>query len=336
MPLKLGVLGIDHGHIFGMLSNMKAQGCTCEAYWTDGPAVTEEKFNTVFSDVLRVDDRRRILDDPEVSMVLISAVPADRSKFAIEAMETGKDVMVDKPGCTTLEQLEEIREVQARTGRIWTVNFSERFEVPAVTRADELVQAGAIGRIIQTVGLGPHKQNLATRPDWYFKRERYGGILCDIGSHQIDQFLYFTNSETADIAHALVENTTMPEQPEFQDFGEIVLKSGNGHGYIRVDWFTPKGLPTWGDGRLFLQGTDGQIELRKYTDIGRPHVTNTLFLVNDDKNEMIPCEDAGLPYFPRLIADVQERTETAVGQSHTYTTTELSIRAQMIAEGITE
>ena len=336
MPLKLGVLGIDHGHIFGMLSNMKAQGCTCEAYWTDGPAVTEEKFNTVFSDVLRVDDRRRILDDPEVSMVLISAVPADRSKFAIEAMETGKDVMVDKPGCTTLEQLEEIREVQARTGRIWTVNFSERFEVPAVTRAAELVQAGAIGRIIQTVGLGPHKQNLATRPDWYFKRERYGGILCDIGSHQIDQFLYFTDSETADIAHALVENTTMPEQPEFQDFGEIVLKSGNGHGYIRVDWFTPKGLPTWGDGRLFLQGTDGQIELRKYTDIGRPHITNTLFLVNDDKNEMIPFEDAGLPYFPRLIADVQERTETAVGQSHTYTTTELSIRAQMIAEGITE
>ena len=336
MPLKLGVLGIDHGHIFGMLSNMKAQGCTCEAYWTDGPAVTEEKFNTVFSDVLRVDDRRRILDDPEVSMVLISAVPADRSKLAIEAMETGKDVMVDKPGCTTLEQLEEIREVQARTGRIWTVNFSERFEVPAVTRADELVQAGAIGRIIQTVGLGPHKQNLATRPDWYFKRERFGGILCDIGSHQIDQFLYFTDSETADIAHALVENTTMPEQPEFQDFGEIVLKSWNGHGYIRVDWFTPKGLPTWGDGRLFLQGTDGQIELRKYTDIGRPHVTNTLFLVNDEKNEMIPCEDAGLPYFPRLIADVQERTETAVGQSHTYTTTELSIRAQMIAEGITE
>ncbi|HIF69229.1 MAG TPA: Gfo/Idh/MocA family oxidoreductase [Candidatus Lambdaproteobacteria bacterium] len=336
MPLKLGVLGIDHGHIFGMLSNMKAQGCTCEAYWTDGPAVTEEKFNTVFSDVQRVDDRRRILDDPDVSMVLISAVPADRSKFAIEAMEAGKDVMVDKPGCTTLEQLAEIREVQARTGRIWTVNFSERFEVPAVTRADEMVQAGAIGRVIQTVGLAPHKQNLATRPDWYFKRERFGGILCDIGSHQIDQFLYFTGSETADIAHALVENTTMPEQPEFQDFGEIVLKSGNGHGYIRVDWFTPNGLPTWGDGRLFLQGTDGQIELRKYTDIGRPHVTNTLFLVNDDKNEMIPCEDAGLPYFPRLIADVQERTETAVGQSHTYTTTELSIRAQMIAEGITE
>jgi len=213
------------------LSNMKAQGCTCDAYWTDGAAVTETKFNKVFAEVTKTDDRRRILDDLDISMILISAVPADRAQLAIEAMEAGKDVMVDKPGCTTLEQLAAIKEVQARTGRIWTVNFSERFEVPAVTRAEELVFGGAIGRVIQTIGLGPHKQNLATRPDWYFKRERFGGILCDIGSHQIDQFLHFTSSSNADIVHALVENTTMPEHPEFQDFGEMVLKSDGGARY---------------------------------------------------------------------------------------------------------
>jgi predicted dehydrogenase len=332
MPLKLGVLGIDHGHIFGMLSNMKGQGCNCGSYWTDGQAVTETKFNTLFPDVVKTDDRHTILDDPAIVMILISAVPADRAKLAIEAMEAGKDVMADKPGCTTLEQLAAIKEVQARTGRIWTVNFSERFEVPAVTRAEELVFGGAIGRVIQTIGIGPHKQNLATRPDWYFKRDRFGGILCDIGSHQIDQFLHFTGSSNAEIVHALVENTTMPEHPEFEDFGEMVLKSEGGHGYVRVDWFTPNGLPTWGDGRLFLQGTEGQIELRKYTDIGRPHVTNSLFLINGDRNELISCDDAGLPYFPRLVADVQDRTETAVGQSHTFTTTELAIRAQMKAE----
>lgn len=332
MPLKLGVLGIDHGHIFGMLTNMIDQGCTCDAYWTDGPAVTEAKFNQVFADVAKCDDRRRILEDPDISMILISAVPADRADLAVAAMEAGKDVMVDKPGCTTLEQLAQIKEVQARTGRIWTVNFSERFEVPAVTRAEDLVFGGAIGRVVHTVGLGPHKQNLKTRPDWYFKRDRFGGILCDIGSHQIDQFLHFTGSATADIAHALVENTTMPDHPEFQDFGEIVLRSAHGHGYVRVDWFTPDGLPTWGDGRLFIQGTEGQIELRKYTDIGRPHVTNSLFLVNGDKNELIPCADAGLPYFPRLVADVLDRTETAVSQAHTFTTMDLAIRAQLLAE----
>ena len=333
MTFKLGVIGIDHGHIFGMLGNMVAQGCTCDAYWTDGPAVTETKFREVFPHLTKADDRRRILDDPAIKMVLISAVPADRANFAIEAMEAGKDVMVDKPGCTTLEQLAAIREVQARTGRIWTVNFSERFEVPAVTKAEELVFGGAIGRVIQTVGLGPHKQNLKTRPDWFFDPARFGGILCDIGSHQIDQFLHFTGSTSATVAHALVENTTMPDHPGFQDFGEIVLRSDKGHGYVRVDWFTPNGLPTWGDGRLFIQGTEGQIELRKYTDIGRPHITNNLFLVNGDKNELIPCEDAGLPYFPRLAADVEDRTETAVGQTHTFTTTELAIQAQMKADG---
>jgi predicted dehydrogenase len=332
MAFKLGVIGIDHGHIFGMLGNMKAMGCTCDAYWTDGPAVTETKFNQVFPEVAKVDDRRRILDDPDIAMILISAVPADRAGFAIEAMAAGKDVMVDKPGCTTMEQLDAIRTVQARTGRIWTINFSERFEVQAVTRAEELVFGGAIGRIVQTVGLGPHKQNLRTRPDWFFVRERFGGILCDIGSHQIDQFLHFTGSDTAEIVHAHVENTTMPDQPGFQDFGEMVLKSERGHGYVRVDWFTPKGLPTWGDGRLFIQGTEGYIELRKYTEIGRPHATNNLYLVNGEENTLIDCGDAGLPYFPRLVADVQDRTETAVGQRHTFTTMGLAIRAQLKAE----
>lgn len=332
MAFKLGVIGIDHGHIFGMLGQMKAQGCTCDAYWTDGPAVTEAKFNEVFPEVRRVDDRRHIMEDPQITMILISAVPADRAALAIEAMEAGKDVMVDKPGCTTLEQLAELRACQKRTGRIWTVNFSERFEVPAVTRAEELVFGGAIGRVIQTVGLGPHKQNLKTRPDWFFRRERFGGILCDIGSHQIDQFLHFTGSDSAEISHALVENTTMPDQPGFQDYGEIVLRSSRGHGFVRVDWFTPNGLPTWGDGRLFIQGTEGCIELRKYTDIGRPHVTNRLFLVNGEENRMIDCDDAGLPYFPRLVADVQDRTETAVTQRHTFLTMELAITAQMKAE----
>ena len=155
MPIKLGVLGIDHGHIFGMLGNMKSKGCSCTHYWTDGPAVTESKFNSVFPELAKTADRHRILDDPDVSMVLISAVPSDRAELAVEAMEAGKDVMVDKPGCVTLEQLNAIRRVQARTGRIWSVNFSERFEVPAVTKAEELVFGGAIGRVVQTVGLGP-------------------------------------------------------------------------------------------------------------------------------------------------------------------------------------
>lgn len=333
MSFKLGVMGIDHGHIFGMLANMQAQGCTCAQWWTSGPAVTEAKFVETFPDLEKVAEYRAILDDADVKMVLISAIPVDRAALAIAAMEAGKDVMVDKPGCTTLAQLAAIREAQARTGRIWTVNFSERFEVPAVAVAERLVAEGAIGRVIQTVGLGPHKQNLKTRPEWFFETKKFGGILCDIGSHQIDQFLHFTGSTTAEVSHALVENTTMPDRPGFQDFGEMVLRSAQGHGYVRVDWFTPNGLPTWGDGRLFLQGTEGFIELRKYTDIGQPHRTNNLYLVNGSENRHIDCTAEPLPYFPRLVADIENRTETAVGQAHTFTVMELAIAAQAKAMG---
>ncbi len=198
--------------------------------------------------------------------------------------------------------------------------------------AERLVDDGAIGRVVQTVNLAPHKQNLATRPPWYFERERYGGILTDIGSHQIDQFLHFTGSTTAEIAHALVENTTRPEYPEFQDFGEVTLRSPQGHGYVRVDWFTPDGLPTWGDGRLFLLGTEGTIEVRKYTDIGQPHRANTLYLVNATENTRLDCGDEPLPYFTRLRADIEDRTETACRQDHTFLTMELAIRAQAKAE----
>lgn len=330
--LKLGVIGIDHGHIFGMLGHLLARGCRCAQYWTDGPAVTQTKFGEVFAQIEQVSDRRVILDDPAVDVVLIASVPADRARFAIEAMEAGKDVMVDKPGVTTLDDLAALRRVQARTKRIWSVNFSERFQVPAVTKADELVTGGAIGRVVQTLGIGPHKQNLKTRPHWFFEKDRYGGILCDIASHQIDQFLHFTGSTEAEILHAAAENTTSPAHPGFQDFGEIVLASPQGRGYVRVDWFTPDGMPTWGDGRLFIQGTEGQIELRKYTDVGRAHATNTLILTNGEKNELIACDDAGLPYFERLIEDVRQRSETAMPQAHAFTVMELAIKAQHLAD----
>ena len=333
MSLRLGVIGIDHPHIFGMLGNMLAQGCTCAHWWSDGTSPNDELFTGVFPAVDRVDDRRRILDDESIDMVLISAVPADRAGLAIEAMRAGKDVMVDKPGCTTLDQLAELRTVQAETGRIWSVNFSERFEVRSVTAADELVSDGAIGRVIQTVNLAPHQQHLERRPDWYFQRDRYGGILTDIGSHQIDQFLHFTGSTDVTIEHALVENTTQPGYPEFQDFGEVTLRGERGHGYVRVDWFTPDAMPTWGDGRLFLLGTEGTIEVRKYTEVGRDHRGDNLYLVNGTENRFVDCSTYGLPYFERLIGDVGDRTETAMPHEHAFRTMEVALRAQALAEG---
>jgi predicted dehydrogenase len=239
--------------------------------------------------------------------------------------------MADKPGVTTFDDLDAVRRVQRDTTRIWTVNFTERFEVRAVTRALELVRAGAIGEVVQTVGLGPHRLNRALRDAWFFDKSRYGGILVDIASHQIDQFLAFTGADDAQILLARAKNVAHPGDPQFEDFGEIVLAAGTASGYVRVDWFTPDGLSTWGDGRLFITGTTGAIELRKYVDVaGRPGKDH-LFLVDAKGARHIDCSDATLPYYANLLRDIAERTETAMSQAHCYKVCELALKAQAAA-----
>jgi len=328
MTLTLGVVGVDHRHIYGQLEGMLACGCVCKGWWTDGSPQPVEGFLKRFPDIPRVAGRRVLLDDPDIDMILIADIPARRADRSMEAMCAGKDVMTDKPGCTTLEQLAALRECVAKTGRIWSIDFSERFEVPAAVRATELVAEGAIGKVVQTVGLGPHRLNRHLRPGWFFDESEYGGILTDIASHQVDQFLFFTGSAEAEIVAAGVGNFANPDDPRFQDFGEILLCGDKGRGYVRVDWYTPDALPTWGDGRLTILGTEGYIELRKYVDVAGREGTDHLFLVNGDRCEHVSAKDTPLVYFANLIADVRNRTETAMSQAHCFRVMELALTAQ--------
>lgn len=331
MTLRFVILGIDHRHIFGMTENMQRIGAECIGYWTENSPPTEDGFTRRFPDIPRLSAVQDALT-AGADLALIAAVPADRADLAIRAMQHGMDVMTDKPGCTTMAQLDRIKSTVHDTRRIWSINFSERFEVPAVTKATELVAAGAIGRVVHTAGLGPHRLNRSTRPDWFFERARYGGILVDIASHQIDQFLHFTGATQAQVTNAFVANYAHPDDPGLQDFGEISLRSDQGTGTIRVDWYTPDALPTWGDGRLTILGTGGYIELRKYVDVGGQPGTDHLILVNGTACERIDASGAGLPYFAQLGDDIRHRTETAMTQSHCFTVMELALRAQELAE----
>jgi predicted dehydrogenase len=329
--ITFAAIGLDHRHIYEMTGRLLEQGCECAGYWTEGEPPPLAGFVRRFPHIPRVADKRRLLEDPSVQLILTAAVNCDRAAIAIEAMRHGKDVMSDKPGCTTAEQLAELRHTVAETGRIWSVNYSERFEVRAVTRAIELVQAGAIGRVVQTVGLGPHRLNRPLRPAWFFQREKYGGVLCDIASHQVEQFLTFTSSTDAGIVASAVGNFANPSDPELEDFGEMLFRSDHAQGYIRVDWYTPDGLNNWGDGRLTVLGTDGYLELRKYIDIaGRPSGDH-LFLVDNQQTSYIDCRDASLPYAANLIADVLDRTERAMPQEHCFKVMELALKAQAMA-----
>jgi len=209
--------------------------------------------------------------------------------------------------------------------------YSERLGTPASYKADELIQAGAIGKVVQTIGLGPHRMNPKTRPEWFFDPGRAGGILCDIGSHQCDQFLHYTNSGQAEVAFSQIGNFYTPAYPRYQDFGDMIVRSPHATGYIRIDWFTPDSLATWGDGRTFILGTEGYIEMRKYIDIAGRKGANHLFLVNHKETTYYDCSNVYLPYGEQLVSDVVKRTETAMTQDHCFLATELALTAQKIA-----
>ncbi|WP_071795943.1 Gfo/Idh/MocA family protein [Natronohydrobacter thiooxidans] len=336
MSICFAAIGLDHRHIYHMVGELIAAGAVCAGYCpqTSDPRVLEG-FRERFPD-LAARDRDALFDDPDVQVILSAAIPADRPAIAIRAMRAGKDVMLDKPGAIHLAQVAELEQVAAETGRLLSICFSERFVVRACETASRLVGEGAIGRVIQTTGLGPHRLNRAIRPDWFFDPAAFGGILTDIASHQIDQFLRFTGAPTARILAAATANRNLPDLPAFRDTGDILLESEGARGVIRVDWFTPDGLPTWGDGRLFLTGTEGTIELRKYVDpAGRPGADH-LFLCDRHGVRHIDCSSEPLSYFPRFLTDVRERTDTAMPQGHALHVTRLAIEAQRLADGGTE
>ena len=331
MSIKFAAIGLTHSHIYGQVDCLLREGATLVGFWSDEEDVAVP-FAEKYPQAKRAADRRALLDDPSIALIVTSAIPAKRAEIAIAAMQHGKDVMSDKPGMTSLAQLAEIRRVQQETRRIFSVCYSEHFETRSTVKAGELVQAGAIGQVVNTVGLGPHALNNGKRAPYFFDRSQYGGVLCDIGSHQVEQFLFFTGSDDASIVSATVANRAHPEYPGLQDVGDLHLVSAKASGYVRVDWFTPAGLGTWGDGRLTLVGTEGYIELRKYIDIaGRPGKDH-LFLIDAKGTHYIDCSGQDLPYGRALIADIRNRTETAMPQARCYKAMELALTAQRLAE----
>ena len=333
--IKFAVINIDHPHIYGMTDAIKRGGGELVVFFAKQPDLAAAFLKT-YPEAKLAKSESEILQDPAIQLVLSSGIPDERAPLGIRVMQHGKDYLSDKPGIISLEQLAAVKKVQKETNRIYSIMYSERFENKATEKASQLVKTGAIGQVIQTVNLAPHrihnnigKTGLADRPDWFWDKKRYGGILTDIGSHQFDQYLHFTGSTEAQVLLSQVGNVHHPDKPLFEDFGDVMLSGNGGAGYIRVDWFTPDALDTWGDGRLTILGTDGYIEVRKNTDIASGNKGgNHLYLVNNKEMVHMDCNNEVLPFGPRFVDDVLNRTETAMTQTHCFLTTELALKAQ--------
>lgn len=327
---NFAAVALDHGHIYGMCNGLlEAGGCL---KWVFDPDETKAanllKTNPAAQLARSLDE---VLSDDSIHLVAAAAIPNLRGPLGCQVMQAGKDYFTDKTPFTAMEQLDEARRVVDRTGKKYMVYYSERLHVESAVRAGQLIAEGAIGRVIQTIGTGPHRLSAPSRPEWFFRREEYGGILCDIGSHQSEQFLFFTTTSSGEVNYSATANFNHPEFPELEDFGEASLTGNQGaSGYYRVDWFTPDGLSTWGDGRTIILGTDGYIELRKYVEVGQPGAeADVLYLVDAKGEHRLPCRDrVGYPFFGELILDCLERTERAMTQTHAFEAARLCLIAQ--------
>jgi predicted dehydrogenase len=324
---------LDHGHIYGMVEGLVAAGATLRWVFDTDPERVRN-FQQAFPQVQIADDWQRVLDDEDVRLVACAAIPSQRGPIGLEVLQSGKDYYVDKSPFTTLAQLADARRVVEETGRKYMVYYSERLHSESAMHATTLVREGAIGRVLQVLILAPHRLNKPSRPAWFFKKSCYGGILTDIGSHQFEQFLTYAGAAGGRVDAARVENFAHPDVPELEDFGEAHLTMDNGVSCsCRLDWFTPDGLRSWGDGRCFVLGDAGTIEIRKYIDVARDSGPDRIFLVDREGEHEIDCRGTvGFTFPGELIQDCLHRTETAMTQEHAFKAAELSMQAQSMAD----
>lgn len=329
-------IALDHGHIYGMCNGLIEAGATLKWIYDPDPEKVSKALE-MFPMAIAAESEEQVLGDPEVKLIASAAVTSERCALGLRVMDAGKDYFTDKAPLTSLEQLALAKEKVQETGKKYMCYYSERIHVESAVYAGQLIEQGAIGKVIQVIGLGPHRLSAQARPSWFFEKEKYGGILCDIGSHQIEQFLFFTGEKNARVTSSRVANYAHPEYPELEDFGDAMLLGDEGStNYFRVDWFTPDGLRTWGDGRTLILGTEGYIELRKYINIAEePMTDNIVFLVNKfGENRFDVKGKVGYPFFGQLILDCMNRTENAMSQEHCFKAAELCVRAELQAEKI--
>jgi len=332
---NIAAIRLDHGHIYGMCNGLTEAGATIKTVW-DPDAMKTAAFLAKYPQAKVAASLEEVLADPDIKLVCCDAVTSERGPIGCKVMEAGKDYFSDKAPFTTMEQLDQAKDVVTRTGRKYMVYYSERLHNESAMFATDLVERGAIGKIVSVTILAPHRLAKAGRPAWFFEREKYGGILCDLGSHQFEQLLTFTRSGDATIAYAAVGNFANADTPELEDFGEACATGDSGAaGYVRVDWFTPDGAKAFGDGRTFIVGTKGTIELRKYMDVARGGGDQVYIIDEKGEQHIDVAGKVGFRFFGQLILDCLHRTENAMTQAHAFKAAELCLRAQAMAVKVT-
>lgn len=194
------------------------------------------------------------------AIALVGSVPAQRAGLAQRALESGAAAIVDNPLALTHDALDQLIAAVDKYDRP-VVTYQPGRGNPMVLAAWDAYQAGRIGDLVRVFVNGPHKIRPAKRSHWHWTRTGNGGILIDIGGHSFDFCCWFAGAEP-DTITAFHANHNWPQHPEFQDFSQATIRFTNGVlANVEQDWLAVDAMQSFGDARLWLQGTKGKIEL---------------------------------------------------------------------------
>jgi len=328
---RIALVGADHNHLYEIIDRLVKAGASAVAHTAEGQFVEHYSGWQADSVETSYDD---ILADDTIDLIVTAAIPNRRASIALAAIEAGKHVISDKPGLTTMDQLDAVRAaVAGRPGRPWTVLFTERFENRAINEAVRLAKSGAVGTVVHVVGAGPHTMWAERRPDWFWDPDATGGILVDIGSHQVDQFMSITGAVAADVSivSSMVGNVASADHAAMQDIGSMTLAAGAVVGDHRLDYLTARGLGTWGDCRLMIVGTEGTIEARANVDVAGADGAEHLIVVDAEGTRRVDISGVVVDWAELALADVADDGERLMTQQHAIDVTDLCLRAQAAA-----
>lgn len=328
-PFRVCVVGLQHAHGKDIAKLLFDNGADIVSVY-DRDSEKVEAFKKIYPDVKILDSEEEALKE-ECEMYVLAGVPSERAPFGIKALYSGKNVISDKPSVTNYKDLEALKKATKESGKRYFTYFGERLRVEASLYAEEIIKSGKIGRVVSIMGWGPHRLGDETkRPMWIWDPKTAGGVITDLASHQIEQLFFYSGAKTGKVVSSRTANYSHKEHPLFEDFGDGTILFDNGvTGYFRVDWLTPKGLSTWGDGRTIILGTKGYIELRKYVDVAKSSDKNNVYWVDEEGEHYQNATGlTGYPFFKKMIDDCTHNTDTAMNQDYIFKVLELTLDAQ--------
>lgn len=257
--MKAAILGAAHPHVRYALDEFAARDeVELVAAAERHPDMRDQHLGGL-ADIPVYSDIGELLANHDIDVAVIAGVYTERADATVEALRAGAHVLADKPLCTSLDQLDRIEKAATTASRYVSVMFEKRYHAATLGLTD-LLAAGELGDIALVASTGPHKLLQRSRPEWFLRRDGYGGIAADLPVHDIDLVLHLTGASSGTVA-ALTGNARASDHPEFDDHVAVLLRAAETTATIEANWLGPEAADVHGHYRMRIAGTHGTAEL---------------------------------------------------------------------------